>query len=80
VESAHVSLEEYENHEGENMVRSPFETQSCDLFQTRIVQEVESIQQKYHHLIEHTQHLHHDQWNQTDHHHDPESENCEHLG
>jgi hypothetical protein len=49
LESPHVSLEEYEHHEGENVVRSPSETQSCGLSRTRIDHEVESVQQTQHH-------------------------------
>jgi hypothetical protein len=51
MESPHISLKEYEHHEGENVVCSPSETQSCELSQTRIVHEVENIQQTYHHRL-----------------------------
>jgi hypothetical protein len=42
-------LEGYDYHERESVVRSPFETQNCDLSQTRIDHEVENVQQTQHH-------------------------------
>jgi hypothetical protein len=43
-----VSLEEYEYHKKESMVRSPSKTQKCDLSQTHIDHEVENVQQTHH--------------------------------
>jgi hypothetical protein len=55
-----VSLEEYKYHERESVVRSPTETQNCDLSQTHIDHEVESVQQTQHHQAQGAYHLFHD--------------------
>jgi hypothetical protein len=47
------------------MVRSPSETQRCDLSQTRIDHEVENDQQTQHHQTQNVYHLHHDKGTET---------------
>jgi hypothetical protein len=41
-------------------IRSPFETQNCDLSQTRIDHETENVQQTQHHQTQGAYHLFHD--------------------
>jgi hypothetical protein len=53
-------MEEYEYHERESVVCSPFKTQSCDLSQTCIDDEVENVQQAQQHQTQGAYHLFHD--------------------
>jgi hypothetical protein len=56
------------------MVRSPSETQSCDLYQTRIDHEVENVQQTHHLQALQTNHQKHDLLQQIETHHKHENQ------